>query len=99
MNEQIPVNTATISVNKEVANEMLHQTANFKSSLVCIKAGVELKSHTSPTDAFILLLEGKGVFTIEGKSFELHQNDYFSFKANETHSLKAIKDLRMLLVR
>lgn len=93
------MNLATIAADKEVINQALHQTANFKSSLVSIKAGGELKPHTSPTDAFILLLEGEGVFTIEGKPIELHRHDYFSFKANQLHSLKAIKDLRMLLVR
>ncbi len=93
------MNLATIAADKEVINQALHQTANFKSSLVSIKAGGELKPHTSPTDAFILLLEGEGIFTIEGKSFNLRHNDYFSFKANQVHSLKAIKDLRMLLVR
>ena len=48
--------------------------------------------HRHPYDEIQFIREGRGVWTVNGKTFEAGAGDIFVIKAGEVHSFKAIGD-------
>ena len=48
--------------------------------------------HRHPYDEVQFIREGRGVYTVSGKTFEAGAGDIFVIKAGEIHSFKAIGD-------
>ena len=67
--------------------------------LISIQKGSELKEHTSPTDASILVLKGKINFKIYGVDHIMKKGDLFDFKKDEIHAIEAIKNSSILLIK
>ena len=70
-----------------------------KQILISIEAGAELKEHTSPTDASILVLQGEIVFKINQEEFCMLPMDLYAFKKNVKHAILASTNSVILLVR
>jgi quercetin dioxygenase-like cupin family protein len=49
-------------------------------------------SHRHPYDEIQFVREGRGVWTVSGKTFEGGAGDIFIFKAGETRSFKGVSD-------
>lgn len=77
----------------------LYKDAKMNVMLLNLPEGEELKPHVSKTDAFLVVQKGECEFTVEGKVHHLKRGDLFSFKANQLHSVKAITDFSMLIVK
>jgi quercetin dioxygenase-like cupin family protein len=75
------------------------QAGHFAVTLVCLAKGERLDPHTSPTDAFIYVLEGDANFNLEGHAHFIQAGDGLAFKAQAVHSVNALTDFKMLLVR
>ena len=71
----------------------------FEVVLIVLEQGKELKSHTSPSNAFVYVAEGEILFTLKGKEHCLLAGQTISFGAEETHAVKAVKNSRFLLVK
>ena len=82
-----------------VKTKKIDANEHFKVVLISIQQGQRLDAHTSPTDAFIYVLEGNANFNLEDKAFFLSPGDGLSFKANDEHSVNALTDFKMLLFR
>lgn len=82
-----------IKTRKIEANE------HFRVVLISLQQGERLDAHTSPTDAFIYVLEGNANFNLEGEATFLSPGDGLSFGAKKTHSVNALTDFKMLLFR
>ncbi|GAB4185643.1 MAG: hypothetical protein OHK0057_09480 [Thermoflexibacter sp.] len=82
-----------------VKTKKVDETDHFKITLVSLAKGERLEPHTSPLDAFIYVIEGKANFNMEGRAYFLQAGDGLSFKAHITHSLNALTDFKMLLIR
>ncbi len=82
-----------------VKTKKIDETDHFKITLVSLEKGQRLDPHTSPVDAFIYVLEGNANFNMEGKASFLQVGDGLSFKANIVHSVNALTDFKMLLIR
>lgn len=67
--------------------------------LLNLPAGAEMKPHISPVDAFVVVEKGEVEFVLEGELFLLSKGDLFRFKAHQVHSLKALSDFSMLIVK
>ncbi|MFN8355215.1 MAG: cupin domain-containing protein [Spirosomataceae bacterium] len=72
---------------------------NFKIVLISLEKGHRLDTHTSPTDAFVYVLEGNANFNLEDKAYYLSAGDGLSFKAHQEHSINALTNFKMLLFR
>lgn len=72
---------------------------HFGVTLIALSKGQRLDEHTSPTDAFIYVLEGEANFNLEGNANFLSVGDGLSFGANQVHSVNALTDFKMLLVK
>lgn len=64
-----------------------------------IKKDDFLKPHHATTDAFLLVVEGAIAFKLRDENFHLHKGDMLSFKKNETHSLQAMEDSMVLIIK
>ena len=60
--------------------------------------GQSLSEHTAPFDATVQLLDGKGDFNIEGKTFTLKQGEMLIMPADRPHSVTATERFKMMLI-
>ena len=83
----------------KIKKQSLYKSEPFEVILLTIAKDELLKPHTSKTDAFLVILEGDLIFTLEDNNFPLHKDDLFNFKANQLHSIKALTDAALLLIK
>ena len=80
-------------VSKTIINK---DTGNV--TLFSFSEGQGLSEHTAQFDALVYILEGESEITISGKPIRIKEGDMVIMPANKPHSLKAIKQFKMLLV-
>ena len=66
-------------------------------TLFAFDKGQTLSEHTSPFDAIVQVLDGKGRFTIAGKPFELEAGRMIIMPANVPHAVDGVEPFKMLL--
>lgn len=66
-------------------------------TLFCMAAGTEISDHTSTKDALVYVIEGTGIFMIEGEKISLNDGVFFEMKKDSVHSISAHKNLAFLL--
>lgn len=66
-------------------------------TLFAFDGGETLSEHTSPFDAMVQILDGKGEFTIEGQPFHLSQGQMLIMPADKPHAVTATERFKMLL--
>ena len=67
--------------------------------LVGFKAGQALETHIAPAEVMVNVLEGEIEFTMNGKSNTLRAGEFLLMGADVPHSVKAIADSKMMLVK
>ncbi|RAJ15054.1 cupin domain-containing protein [Olleya aquimaris] len=72
------------------AKEMLH---------ISLEANAVFPKHSSPRDAYLLVLEGKIIFTINNTDYTLLKHQIFSFPKDKDHWVKAIQNSKFLIIR
>ncbi len=92
-------NINTQLVFEKIKNQEIYKDDRFHILLLCMKEGEFLKPHHSPTDAFLLMIKGEILFMLDDKEFHLTEGDEFTFKAKETHSVKAVTNAAFLLIK
>lgn len=60
-------------------------------------AGEGLSEHTAAYDAFVEVLEGEGVFRIDGVSHRVKAGEWLILPANHPHAVEAPVRFKMLL--
>lgn len=60
--------------------------------------GQGLSEHTAPYDAFIQILDGEADVTIAGTPHRLAAGQMIIMPANQPHTVKAVRQFKMLLV-
>ncbi|MBD2185664.1 cupin domain-containing protein [Planktothrix sp. FACHB-1355] len=81
-----------------VRRQIVTKDEKRQAILVCLKAGTVLNSHTSSHDGFITVIEGQGVFTLEGQEIALEPGVFVAMPANAVHSVNAIANLAFLKI-
>lgn len=79
--------------------QQVYKNHNFHVMLIKIKKDEVLKPHYAITDAFLAVVEGSITFTLHDAATTLKKGDMISFKAFETHSVKALEDASFLLIK
>ena len=67
-------------------------------SLFCMAKGTEISEHTSTKQGFVYVLEGKGIFNLEGKDIKMMPGVFIFMKARAVHALKAEESIAFILV-
>lgn len=84
---------------EKVKSDLVYKDDRFQVTLIRMKEGEQLKPHHSNTDAFLTIVEGEVIFTLMKQDFRLKKGDMISFKAKETHAVKALTESMLMLVK
>jgi quercetin dioxygenase-like cupin family protein len=96
----------------DLADQLAYSTEKFQSKILsdqgfqkvilfAFAEGQELKTHTTPIDALLLVLEGECSFAFpeEGLEKTLKPGQIIQIPAKVPHSLKALSDFKMVLIK
>jgi quercetin dioxygenase-like cupin family protein len=81
-----------------IASRVLAKQAGGNLTLFAFDAGQELTEHTSPFDAFVLVLEGALALTVGGTPVRATPGSIVHMPANVPHAVEAVEPTRMLLI-
>ena len=81
----------------QVVSRTLMQHEGVSLTLFAFAAGEGLTSHTTPADAFVLILEGEAVIEISGERTTLVTGEAIVMPANVPHAVTAQTRFKMLL--
>ncbi len=82
---------------KGILSKVLIKDSNCQYTLFCLAKDTEIEEHTSSRNATILVLEGKGQLTIEGREIILQPGVFVFMPAHTPHALQASDNLGFLL--
>lgn len=66
-------------------------------TLFCMASKTELSEHTATKPGQVLVVDGQGVFKLEGEDINMENGVFIEMPANAKHSLKAIKNTAFIL--
>ena len=78
-------------LSKEIVRDDLDVT------LFSMAKGTEISDHTSTKKGFVYVIEGEGVFNLEGKSIEMKPGIFIFMEKNAVHSLSAKENTSFIL--
>ncbi len=81
-----------------VASLTVVQRADLGITLMAIYEGEGLSTHSAPGDAFVTILEGETEIHIEEDVFRLKEGESIIMPSSKPHSVKAITNMKMMLV-
>lgn len=81
-----------------IASRVLAKTGGGNLTLFAFDAGQGLTEHTSPFDAFVMVLDGAMALTVGGKEVTATPSTIVRMPANVPHALEAREKSRMLLI-
>ena len=84
---------------KAIKSKVIARSNDFKVNEIMLQSGSLIKEHTTPIPAFFLVLKGKVAFKYSDETINLSKDDYLTIKANEPHSVEALADSKVLLVK
>lgn len=85
----------SFSSEKPVKKHFLN-SKGFHSALICLKKGLEIPPHPEDYAVFLMVIEGKGVFTDKEGRHTLEKNQSIYMKKDEVRGIKAEEDLIIL---
>ncbi len=71
----------------------------FQILSISLEKGAVFPKHSSPTDAYLILLEGEISFAINENSYRLTAQQSLHFPKKTEHSVKAFENSKFLIVR
>ena len=81
-----------------VLSKDIFKNNKLNCTLFCMTAKTEISEHTSTKQGIIYVLEGKGIFNLQGKDISMKKGVFIYMKENAVHSLKAEKNTAFLLI-
>lgn len=81
-----------------IASRILSRTGGGNLTVFAFDAGQELSEHTSPFEAFVLVVEGSLVLRIGGTAVTATPGTIVRMPANVAHAVEAPERATMLLV-
>ena len=81
----------------QITSKTLAQNAAISLTVFAFAKGTEIGTHQSTGDAMVLVLEGTGQFTIEGKEYRCQAGESLVMPARKDHAVFAPEAFKMLL--
>lgn len=66
-------------------------------TLFSMAKGTKISEHTSTKEGFVYVVEGSGVFNLNGEEIEMKEGIFIFLERNVIHSLKAEEDTSFIL--
>ena len=79
-----------------VTRKALVKNEQHTLSLLCLTAGTNLPEHTAPRHVSLTVIEGRGIFTLNGQEIALQPGVFIYLPANTPHALHALENLALL---
>lgn len=83
----------------KVSFRQIFSNENGGVVLVAFKAGQKLDTHTAPAELMVNVLQGEIKFAVLDKENTLKAGDFLLIGAGVAHSVKAVADSKMMLVK
>ena len=96
--EALPLTTLVTPTADGIASRILAKTGGGNLTLFAFDAGQGLTEHTSPFEAFVMVLEGALTLTIGGTPVQATPGTIVRLPATVPHAVDATAPTRMLLV-
>ena len=80
-----------------VLSKEIYKDKKLNVTLFCMAKNTEMSEHTSTRAGTIYVIDGKGIFNLEGKDIEMKPGILIHMKENAKHSLKAEENTSFLL--
>lgn len=81
----------------QVVSRTLAQNPYVSVTLFAFAKGEEIGTHDSEGDAMVLVLEGTGRFTVDGRDYVLQAGESLVMPAKKPHAVYAPENFKMLL--
>lgn len=96
--EAFPLRSLVTSTDHGIASRVLAKTAGGNLTVFAFDAGETLTEHTSPFEAFVIVIDGAMTLTIGGAAVRAEPGTIVRMPANVPHALEAVEASRMLLI-
>jgi len=83
---------------KGILSKEIVKNNKLNITLFCMAKGTGISEHTSTKQGFVYIIEGDGLFNLEGKDITMSSGVFIYMKDNATHSLKADENTSFILV-
>ncbi len=80
-----------------IISKTLIKEDGLNVSLFSMAKGTDMSEHTSTRKAIVHVVEGKGIFNLEGKDIKMEPGVLIYMKENAVHSLKAEENTTFVL--
>lgn len=74
---------------KGILSQEIVKSDKLDVTLFCMAKGAEMSEHTSTKQGFVYVIEGNGIFRLEGKEIVMSSGTFIYLKEKAVHSLKA----------
>ena len=82
----------------QIVSKTISQNQHHSLTLFALDIGEEISTHKSEGDAMVLILDGKGKITIDGKEYIVNKEETIIMPAQKPHSVFAVEQFKMLLI-
>lgn len=82
----------------QIVSKTLIQNDAVSATLFAFDQDEEISTHQSNGDALVMILDGKGKITIDGKEYILSKNESIVMPANHPHAVYGEEKFKMLLL-
>jgi quercetin dioxygenase-like cupin family protein len=100
--DELAIEDLSLSIDyssEALQSKAIFSSPNYKAILLALEAEQALKTHTTPVEAMLVVLEGFVSFTMYDKEHKFFAGNVIKIPANIKHSLKAIINSKLLLVK
>lgn len=81
-----------------ILSKVIKTSDKINITLFCMAKNTNISEHITTKEGMVYVLEGEGVFNLEGKDILMKQGVLIFLNKNAKHSLDASKDTSFLLV-
>ncbi len=96
--EPVVLQSLITPTDQGIASRVLAKTSGGNLTLFALDASQGLTEHTSPFDAFVMVLEGELILTIGGVTVHASPGTIVRMPADVPHALDASQACRMMLI-
>ena len=80
-----------------VLSKVILKSDKLNITLFCMGKGTEISEHTSTKSGFVYVVEGDGIFTLQGRDIAMSPGTFINMESNAVHALQANENTSFLL--
>lgn len=81
-----------------ILSKEIVKSKKMNATLFCMAKNTEMSEHTSTKEGIVYVLEGNGIFNLNGKDISMLPGTFIHMKKNSPHSLTAHENTSFLLL-